>query len=352
MPSYLSNINGKNDLGNNYIYWSIFLIFLLIGLLSPLILGRYQLLNLSNHIINIFLGLSLCLIWGYCGILSLGQSLFLGLGGYTYGVVGINLIETHENTHLALLLGILVPVFFSMVLGYIMFFARLKGVYVAILMLVVSLLFETFLNQTAGPGWFIGKAHLGGNNGLGRFSGVTREPPSLIFSFGDNSIEFVGSSIQFYYLCFGLALITFLALRFLVNSNFGYKMIAIREDIDRTEALGHNIKLIQLIIFCIGAGLASFSGILYVSWGNFITPDTFGVYNNILPVIWVAVAGRKSITAALLGSFFISWISQWLNEQGDFALVALGTILLSSMLLAPEGLIVKATKIFPLKLIK
>ena len=72
-----------------------------------------------------------------------------------------------------------------------MFFAKLKGVYVAILMLVVSLLFETFLNQTAGPGWFIGKAHLGGNNGLGRFSGVTREPPSLIFSFGDNSIEFV-----------------------------------------------------------------------------------------------------------------------------------------------------------------
>ena len=129
-------------------------------------------------------------------------------------------------------------------------------------------------------------------------------------------------------------------------------MIAIREDIDRTEALGHNIKLIQLIIFCIGAGLASFSGILYVSWGNFITPDTFGVYNNILPVIWVAVAGRKSITAALLGSFFISWISQWLNEQGDFALVALGTILLSSMLLAPEGVIVKVTKIFPLKLIK
>ena len=213
-------------------------------------------------------------------------------------------------------------------------------------------LFETFLNQTAGPGWFIGKAHLGGNNGLGRFSGVTREPPSLIFSFGDNSIEFVGSSIQFYYLCFGLALITFVALRFLVNSNFGYKMIAIREDIDRTEALGHNIKLIQLIIFCIGAGLASFSGILYVSWGNFITPDTFGVYNNILPVIWVAVAGRKSITAALLGSFFISWISQWLNEQGDFALVALGTILLSSMLFAPEGLIVKVTKIFPIKLIK
>tara|TARA_B100000949_G_C14284539_1_gene453513 strand:- start:918 stop:1994 length:1077 start_codon:yes stop_codon:yes gene_type:complete len=348
----LSNINGKNDLGNNYIFWFFFFLLLLLGLFSPLILSRYQLLNLSNHITNIFLGLSLCLIWGYCGILSLGQSLFLGLGGYTYGIVGINLIETHGNTHVALLMGIIVPIFTAFVLGYLMFFARLKGVYVAILMLVVSLLFETFLNQTAGPGWFVGEAHLGGNNGLGRFSGVTREPPSLIFSFRENTIEFVGSSIQFYYLCFGLALITFLALRLLVNSSFGYKMIAIREDIDRTEALGHNIKLIQLIIFCVGAGLASMSGILYVSWGNFITPDTFGVYNNILPVIWVAVAGRKSLTAALLGSFFISWISQWLNEQGDYALVALGAILLSSMLFAPEGVIVKITQKFSVKLSK
>jgi branched-chain amino acid transport system permease protein len=246
-------------------------------------------------------------------------------------------------------MGIIVPIIAAFVLGYLMFFARLKGVYVAILMLVVSLLFETFLNQTAGPGWYIGEAHLGGNNGLGRFSGVTREAPSLIFSFSESTIEFVGSSIQFYYLCFGLALITFLALRLLVNSSFGYKMIAIREDIDRTEALGHNIKLIQLIVFCVGAGLASMSGILYVSWGNFITPDIFGVYNNILPVIWVAVAGRKSLSAAILGSFFISWISQWLNEQGDYALIALGAILLSSMLLAPEGVIVKITQKFSVK---
>ncbi len=345
----LSNINGENDLGNNYWFWSFFSIILLLGILAPLILSRYQILNLSNHITNIFLGLSLCLIWGYCGILSLGQSLFVGLGGYTYGIVGINLIETHGNTHVALLMGIIAPIIAAVVLGYLMFFARLKGVYVAILMLVVSLLFETFLNQTAGPGWYIGEAHLGGNNGLGRFSGVTREAPSLIFSFLESTIEFVGSSIQFYYLCFGLALITFLALRLLVNSSFGYKMIAIREDIDRTEALGHNIKLIQLIVFCLGAGLASMSGILYVSWGNFITPDIFGVYNNILPVIWVAVAGRKSLSAAILGSFFISWISQWLNEQGDYALIVLGAILLSSMLLAPEGVIVKITQKFSVK---
>ena len=345
----LSNINGENDLGNNYWFWSFFSIFILLGILAPLILSRYQILNLSNHITNIFLGLSLCLIWGYCGILSLGQSLFVGLGGYTYGIVGINLIETHGNTHVALLMGIIAPIIAAVVLGYLMFFARLKGVYVAILMLVVSLLFETFLNQTAGPGWYIGEAHLGGNNGLGRFSGVTREAPSLIFSFRESTIEFVGSSIQFYYLCFGLSLITFLALRLLVNSSFGYKMIAIREDIDRTEALGHNIKLIQLIVFCLGAGLASMTGILYVSWGNFITPDIFGVYNNILPVIWVAVAGRKSLSAAILGSFFISWISQWLNEQGDYALIVLGAILLSSMLLAPEGVIVKITQKFSVK---
>lgn len=117
-----------------------------------------------------------------------------------------------------------------------MFYARLKGVYVTILMLVVTLLFETFLNQTAGQGWFIGEAHLGGNNGLGRFSGVIKKPPSFIFSEG--SIKFLGKSYAFFYLTFGLVVFCYLGLRILVNAKLGFVMVAIREDPERTEALG------------------------------------------------------------------------------------------------------------------
>ncbi len=105
-------------------------------------------------------------------------------------MVGINLIEAQGNTDLALLAGLLVPAAVAAVLGYIMFYARLKGVYVAIMMLVVTLLLESFLNQTAGPQWFIGKAHLGGNNGLGRFSADIHEPPSLLLGWGESVVEF------------------------------------------------------------------------------------------------------------------------------------------------------------------
>ena len=78
---------------------------------------------------------------------------------------------------------------------------------------------------------------------------------------------------------------------------------------------------------------------LYVSWGNFITPDIFGVYNNILPVIWDAVAGRKSLTATVIGTVFLTWLSQRLALEGDFALIVLGGILIVVTLLAPDGLI-------------
>ena len=113
-------------------------------------------------------------------------------------------------------------------------------------MLVVTLLFQTFLNQTAGAQWHIGSAYLGGNNGLGRFSAGITELPSLKLGIGRVVYEFVGTSTAFYYLVFGLAVVTFLGLRVMVNSRIGYIMVAIHEDSDRTEAFGYDVRLIQL----------------------------------------------------------------------------------------------------------
>ena len=335
---------GPNELGRSRGFWACFAAVLAVGVAAPEFLGRYDLLNLANYLSSAFVAFGLCLIWGFCGILSLGQAVFLGLAGYVYGIVGINFIEQHQNTYLALAVGLAVPIAFAALLGVIMFYGRLHGVFVAILLLVVALLFETFLNQTAGPGWQIGEAHLGGNNGLGRFSGVIREPPSLSFGIGERGFEFAGYTREFYYLTLGLVVAVYLLLRCLVNSRFGFVMIAVREDPERTEALGYDIRLIQLAAFCIGALLAAISGILYVSWGNFIEPSVFGVNNNILPVIWVAVAGRTSLTASGVGAVALVALSQKLNEQGDFAFVALGAILLFSMMLAPQGIGVRLSE--------
>ena len=334
MERYLGPLVGPHEMGRHWGFWLGFLAVIAAGAAAPDYLSRYELLNFSNFLTNVFLALGLCVMWGFCGILSLGQGAFLGLGGYAYGIAGINFIESHGHTWAALGIGLAVPVLVAAVLGFIMFYARLRGVYVAILMLVVTLLLETFLNQTAGQSWFIGEAHLGGNNGLGRFSGVIREPPGLDFGL---DIEFNSRTRAFYYLTFGLAVVTYLGLRWLVNTKAGRVMIAIREDAERTEALGYDIRLIQLGVFCLGAFLAGLSGILYVSWESFITPTVFGVQNNILPVIWVAVAGRKSLTATVIGTLVLLWLSQKLAVQGNYALVVQGAILILVMTLLPEG---------------
>jgi ABC-type branched-subunit amino acid transport system permease subunit len=337
-------LNGPQELGQSRWFWFGFVLACAALLTAPLLLGAYDLLNFSYILTTLFLALGLSLIWGFAGILSLGQAAFLGVGGYTYGIVGINLLESSGNTNLALLAGLAAPVLLAAVLGYIMFYARLKGVSVAILMLVVTLLLETFLNQTAGPQWYIGKAHLGGNNGLGRFSADIHEPPSLILGFGDSVLEFPGSSQQFFYLTALLGIATYLGLRLLVNSRPGRVLVAIREDPDRTEAFGYDVRLIQVLIFCLGALLAGLSGILYVAWGNFITPEVFGVTNNILPIIWVAVGGRKSLTATAISTVALVWLSQLLAIQGEYAFVVLGMLLVLVMLVVPEGMITTAAR--------
>jgi ABC-type branched-subunit amino acid transport system permease subunit len=338
-------LNEPPEIGRQRWFWLGFFV-VVAGLLSaPLWLSPYDLLNVSYILTTVFLAFGLCLIWGFGGILSLGQAAFLGVGGYAYGVVGINLIEDQGNTDLALLAGLLVPAALAAVLGYIMFYARLKGVYVAIMMLVVTLLFETFLNQTAGPQWYIGKAHLGGNNGLGRFSADIHEPPSLLLGFGESTLEFGGATREFFYFTVGLGIVAYLGLRLLVNSRLGRILVAIREEPDRTEAFGYDVRLIQTAVFCLGAMLAGLSGILYVSWGNFITPAAFGVTNNILPVIWVAVGGRKSLTATAISTVALVWLSQLLAIQGEYAFIVLGGLLIVVMLAMPDGVITSTVQI-------
>jgi ABC-type branched-subunit amino acid transport system permease subunit len=335
----LSLLNGRVEPGRSTLFWLMFLLLIALVLAIPQFVGRYTLLNLNSFLLMTFLASGLALLWGFGGILSLGQSAFFGIAGYVYGIVAINLASTDGQTGIAFLGGVLVPIFIALILGWIMFYGRLRGVYVAIIMLVLTLLLETFLNQTAGPQWAIGRAHLGGNNGLGRFSGDIEELPSIHFGFGFDALELSGSSQLFYYVVIIAVVATYLAMRVLVNSRFGITLNAIREDADRAESLGYDVRLFQTITFCIAAGLAALSGVLYVSWGNFITPSVFGVTSNILPVIWVAVAGRRSLAAAIIGAVLLQWGSQALALQGEYALVVQGALLVIAVLSLPEGLI-------------
>lgn len=331
----LSLINGNIEPGRGPIFWIGALVLMAIAVVAPFFVGRFMLLNLSSFLLMTFLTMGLALLWGFTGILSLGQSAFLGIGGYAYGIIAINLSGVTGQTGIAFIGGIAASIAIALVLSWIMFYGRLKGVYVAIVTLVVALLLETFLAQTAGPQWSIGAANLGGNNGLGRFSGDIQELPSIMIG----NLELAGTSQSFYFACVILIVAIYIGLRMLVNSRFGVALNAVREDPERTESLGYDVRLLQTVVFCIGAALAALSGILYVSWGNFITPSVFGVTSNILPVIWIAVAGRKSLAASVIGAVLLQWISQALALQGEYALVLQGALLVIAVLLLPEGLI-------------
>lgn len=340
LDRWMGPLNGPQTMGRGVPFWLVFVIAVAVLAAAPNFLSRYDVINFSNFLISGLLALSLGLIWGYCGILSLGQASFFGLGGYAYGVVAINLLKGHGNTDVAFIAGIIVPVIFAAIIGAILFYARLRGVYVAILMLVISLVIGTFLRQTADPSYTIGGAYLGGMNGLRPKSPDDPLLPSLIFGFGDWVAEFDGRSVAFYRLVLAIVVFVYLALRCLVNSTYGFLLVGVREEPERTETFGYDVRLIQLSVFCIAAAIAGLSGVLYTAWGTYIHPDGFGVQQNILVVIWVAVGGRKDLLAALLGALVLNWISLRLASAGEFGLLVLGAILVSVMLLAPEGLVI------------
>lgn len=334
-----SRLNGPQTLGRSAFFWCFWLLGIALLIALPYLVSRYQVINASYIVISSMLAMSLCLIWGYGGILSLGQASFYCIGGYSFGIVGINFIQSSGNTHLALVAGIVIPIIAAAILGGLMFYSRLHGVYVAILTLVVSLLMGLFMRQTADPIYSIGKAALGGMNGLRPSSAGDPGIPGLVFSFGEHVAAFDGRSAAFYWVVLAIMVAVYLGLRWLVNSSFGYILIACREDLDRTETMGYDVRLIQLGVFCLSAAIAGLSGALYTAWGAYIHPDGFSVAPNILVVIWVAVGGRKDLTSVAISTAALSWVSLELSRYGEISLLALGFILVIAMLLAPEGIV-------------
>lgn len=323
---FRNRVEGPYTLGNTRRFWIGFSLVLLFMLALPLFSNPFAVSNTAQLLLSVFLGLSLGVIWGYTGIFSFGQVAFYGVGGYVYGIIAINYAGS-LGTITGAVVGILLAAVFSLLLGYFMFYGGVGDVFVAIITLAVTLVLQTFMAQTAGSEWRIGDALLGGANGM---TGI----PSIALG------GLVLKDATLYYFVIFLLLAVYLGLRVLVNSNLGYVMVAIRENEERTESLGYNVKRIKLLVFTIGGALAGVSGVLYASWGNFISPNVFGLVFAAQPIIWVASGGRKWLIGAIIGTYTITYISQQLSIYGgQYAIVILGTFLLVVILLLPEGFV-------------
>jgi urea transport system permease protein len=204
--------------------------------------------------------------------------------------------------------------------------------FLSIVTLSVSLVLERFMAQTAGPEWHLGAARLNG------FNGMNGMPPLTIPWFGGSVPLF--ADVGFYYLVLAMIVIIYLALRMLVNSRFGNVLVAIRENPERAQMLGYDTRRYQLLGFAAGSALAGLSGVFYTAWGQYITPSSMGITAAALPVVWVAVSGRSDLTATLIGTLIVLSLFQALTIYGSqYALVAMGLLLVLTVLLAPQGLV-------------
>ncbi|MBR0784936.1 ABC transporter permease [Bradyrhizobium iriomotense] len=328
-------LEGPQTVGRGPAFWGLFALVLAVALAYPLFSDGYTVGNTVYFFVWVFIALSLCLIWGYGGSLSFGQTAFFGIAGYSYGILTINFGSGYGFTLLALVMAVAIAALFAVLLGYFMFFGRIAGVFLGIVTLAVTLMLERFMAQTAGPEWHIGAARLNG------FNGMSAMPPLTIPWPGEPIVLF--ADVGLYYLVLGLLAFVYLALRILMNSSFGNVIVAIRENPERAEMLGYDVRKYQLITFVIGAALAGLSGVLYTVWGQYITPSSMGMTAAALPLIWVAVGGRSDLTSTVIGTLVVLAAFQALTIYGSqYALVFMGVLLVLTVLIAPNGLVLGA----------
>ncbi|MDF2998230.1 MAG: transporter permease [Xanthobacteraceae bacterium] len=333
-----SRLEGPQTVGRGPLFWIGFLVVLAGACSYPLFSDGYTVGNTVYFFTWVFMALGLSLIWGYGGSLSFGQTAFFGIAGYSYGILTINFGAAYGFTLIAVLLAIAVAAAFAVLLGYFLFFGRISGVFLGIVTLSVTLVLERFMAQTAGPEWRIGAARLNG------FNGMSNMPPLTIPWPGGDLVLF--PDIELYYVVLGLLVLVYLGLRILVNSPFGNVLVAIRENPERAEMLGYDIRKYQLGAFVIGAALAGLSGVLYTTWGQYITPSSMGMTAAALPIVWVAVGGRSDLTSTLVGTLVVLSAFQALTIHGSqYALVVMGILLVLTVLIAPRGLILSGASL-------
>jgi len=285
-------------------------------------------LQLDLAIIFVFalLALSMGFLWGYAGILSFGQTIFFGLGGYSYALLALNT----GLTGLSFCAAILLPILFSALLGYFMIYGRISDIYLSVVTLVVTLIFEKSIRSTSGPEYVIGSVRLNGQNGI---PGI----PGLALPWMDGapiSIEGV------FYLSGGMMLLVYVGLRLILLTRFGRVIVGIRENERRMELLGYDARRYKLAAFMLAGGIASLSGVLYAVWGNFVAPEMFNLNQAAQVVIWVIVGGRSTLIGPIFGTGLVQYLSNWLGTVGfGQVTLVLGLILMIFVLVFPRGLL-------------
>jgi ABC-type branched-subunit amino acid transport system permease subunit len=238
----------------------------------------------------------------------------------TKGMAG----DALASTYVGLILAIGVACLFAALLGYFLFWGRgLSGPYLAIVTLAIALILERSLNN-----WYA----------LGGYNGLLDVPPLTLASFGVAG-DYWDARPQFY-LILAIAALVWLGLERLLRSPFGILLSAIKTDPERTAFFGYRVMGLRVLVFVIGAGIAGLAGGLFAAVEGFVSPTLIGFLLSTEVLIWTALGGRDVLLAAFLGAIAVRWIeSSLVDLLGDIWILALGLVLMISVVLLPKGLI-------------
>ena len=316
---------------------------------SSLHVPTYLVALFGKYLCYALLALSIDLIWGYCGILSLGHGAFFALGGYAMGMylmrqIGTRGVYAHpelpdfmvflnwpelpvfwygfQHFPYALLMIVLVPGALAFVFGWFAFRSRVTGVYLSII--TQALTYALML------GFFRNNFGFGGNNGLTDFKDIL----------GFNVQAQGTRAALFFFSCVALAL-GFLICRALVTSKFGKVLVAVRDAEARTRFLGYRAESYKLFVFTLSACMAGVAGALYVPQVGIINPSEFSPANSIEAVIWVAVGGRGTLTGAVIGALVVNYAKTTFTSGvlAPYWLFMLGGLFILVTLLLPRGIV-------------
>ena len=315
---------------------------------SALHVSTYTMTLLGKYLCYALLAVAVDLIWGYCGILSLGHGAFFALGGYAMGMylmrqigdrgvyanpdlpdfmVFLNWTELpwywqgFDQFWFAMVMVLAVPGILAFVFGALAFRSRVTGVYLSIITqaLTYALMLAFFRNDMG----------FGGNNGLTDFKDI------LGFDLQADSTR---AALFF---ASGIALILgYLISRFIVTSKLGRVLVAIRDSESRARFLGYRVEWYKLFVFVVSAMLAGVAGALYVPQVGIINPGEFAPINSIEMIIWVAVGGRGTLFGAVIGAVLVNYAKTYFT--GAFAelwLFMLGGLFVLTTLYLPKGVV-------------
>ncbi|MGI9332486.1 MAG: branched-chain amino acid ABC transporter permease [Gammaproteobacteria bacterium] len=286
----------------------------------PLFVDDWSLSQFTQFIPYGIFAMSLALIWGQVGILSFGQAIFFGVGGYVMAVVTKGMLSwAPSSAALGLAGAMTVSALVANLLGRMLFRGKgLAGAYFAIVTLSGAV-----ITERAATRWDF----IGGFNGL---LGVPR------LSVGSNDLE----PVQVYYVMLVLAAIVFLGLNHLVRSPLGTVLRAIRDNDERTSYFGYDVARYKVMSFTLSAAIAGLAGGLFVTEFGFVSPALLGFGLSTEVLIWVALGGREVLLAGFLGAIFVRSIEGRLSEAlGHYWLLALGVLFVVSVVLLPRGLL-------------